>query len=91
MAFWENLNPDSWEASGQGDRQQGQTSLGVGGRALDVVSVPGLWVMGSSPEESISASSFPVTAQTGSYQPKGICRLIIGSGVHEWGAFVVDE
>ena len=56
-----------------------------------MVSDPGLWVMGSSPEESISASSFPVTAQTGSYQPKGICRLIIGSGVHEWGAFVVDE
>ena len=25
----------------------------VGGRAYDVVSVPGPWVMGSSPEESI--------------------------------------
>ena len=56
-----------------------------------MVSVPGPWVMGSSPEESISASSFPVTAQTGSHQPRGICRLIIGSGVREWRAFGVDE
>ena len=47
--------------------------------------------MGSSPEESISASSFPVRDQTSSHQPKGICRLITGSGVCEWGAFGVDE
>lgn len=30
LGLWKNLNPDSWAASGRGDRQQGPTSLGVG-------------------------------------------------------------